>query len=90
VKSRSLLAIALTSFLCGQDALATPKHTVQRGGKLVIVTHFARDVRIQKGSMTWQTYDPLTPQQKGMERPLVVMPTLWQAMARSHCPAKSH
>ena len=67
MKGRSLLAIALTSFLCGQDALATPKHTVQRGGKLVIVTHFARDVRIQKASMTWQTYDPLTAQQKRLE-----------------------
>lgn len=67
MKSRSLLAIALISLICGHHALAAPKHTVQRRGQLVIVTQFAANVRIQKAAMTWQTYDPVTPQQKGME-----------------------
>lgn len=66
MKSKSLLAVALISFIGGHDALATPRHTVQRGGPLVIVTQFAADVRIQAASLAWQTFDEVNPQQKGM------------------------
>jgi hypothetical protein len=66
MKSRRLLAVALITFIYAPEVLAAARRTVQRGAALVIVTQFAANVRVQAASLTWQTYDPVSPQQKDM------------------------
>ena len=64
--SKQLLAIALMNLICTSGALAAPKHTVQRGGALVVETRFSADLNVQAAFLTWQTYDEIRSNQKGM------------------------
>jgi hypothetical protein len=66
VKSRRLFAVALIIFICAPEVLAAPRRTVQRGAALVIVTQLAANLRVQAASLAWQTYDPVSPEQKDM------------------------
>jgi hypothetical protein len=66
MRSRQLLGIALLSFVCGPVVMATPRHTVKRGTVILIGTQFATSVRVQTASLSWQTYDPIGPAQRGM------------------------
>jgi hypothetical protein len=64
--ANKLLASALISLVCASDVLAAPKHTVQRGGALVVETRFSANLNVQAASLTWQTYDETRPNQKGL------------------------
>jgi len=63
---KQLLAIALIGLIWTSSALAKPKHTVQRGAALVLETQWFPSVNVQAASLTWQTYDTLSPEQRHM------------------------
>jgi len=64
--SKQLLAIGLLSIMYASNAPAAPRHTTQRGGVLVIETQFDTDVKVQAAFLTWQTYDEISREQRGM------------------------
>jgi hypothetical protein len=63
---RQLPAVALISLVFAYGALAAPKHTVRRGATFSIETQFNAEVKVGAASMTWQTFDALSAEQRRM------------------------
>lgn len=77
VKSRQLLAIVMTSFVCTSATSAKPKHAVQRGAIFSVQMQLVANAPVQAASLTWQAfervdpktgriYEQVSPEQKGM------------------------
>jgi hypothetical protein len=64
--SKQFLAIGLITLMCVSNALAKPKHTVERGAPLIIDTHLIPNVNVQSAALTWRTYDDVSSNQKLM------------------------
>ena len=65
---RQLVAVVAVGLTCAPYASTAPRPMIQRGTALVLETRFSQNVKVQAASLTWQTFDEISPKQKGMAR----------------------